>query len=169
MCDPIIGAIVSTGLGIAQSAMQYSAQNEQYKDNKIQSGKAFVSEQEALQRQSISEEDAAAHDKLTMQEEAVAAVAKSANISSASGTSGLSVEGLLTSVKRQEQRRQEATDISIENKLLSIQSEKEQSAETYVGRVKSVQKPSGLSLALGIGNSIIGGVGSYYQNKTALK
>lgn len=169
MCTPLIGAVVSAGLGIAQSAMQYSAQNEAYKDNKVQAEKAFVSEQEALQRNQIGEQDAAAHDKLLMQKEATAAVAKSANIASANGVSGLSVDGLLTSIKRQEADRQEAANISLENKIMSIESEKSQSAENYVSRVKSVQKPSGMSLALGIGNALVGGFGSYYQMKSQMK
>lgn len=169
MCTPIIAAVVSTGLGMAQSVMQYSAQKEAYRDNKEQSGKAFVSEQEALQRQQITEQDTANHDKFIMDQEALGTVAKSQNIASASGTAGLSVDGLIGTLKRQEQQRQEAADISIDNKLQSIQSEKAASAENYVSRVKSVQKPSGMSLALGIGNALVGGVGGYYQMKSTMK
>lgn len=165
MCTPVLAAVASTGLGIAQSVMQYSSQKAAYNDNKINANTAFISEQDALQRQQLSEQDAAANDKMMMNREAVAKIAEVQNIASASGTTGLSVDGLIGSIRRQEVDRQDAANTNLDSRISEIESEKKASGQNYVARVKSVQKPSGLSLGIGIGNAILGGVGSYYQMK----
>jgi len=165
MCTPILAAVASTGLGIAQSVMQYGAQKAAYNDNKANANTAFVSEQDALQRQQMSEQDAAANDKMMMNREAVAKIAEAQNIASASGTTGLSVDGLINSIRRQETDRQDAANTNLDSRISEIESEKKASGQNYVARVKSVQKPSSLALGLGISNAIVGGVGTYYQMK----
>ncbi len=163
MCDPITTAVVTAGLGIASSVMQYSAGNEAYASNKANAKTAFVADQDALQKQAMQEQDSAANDKLLMQQEARQKVAEASNNASASGVTGLSVSGLIDTIKGQELQRQQAADQNLENTLLSIQSQKKASSNNYVSRVSNVQKPSGMSLALGIGNAALGGVTSYYQ------
>lgn len=165
MCEPFTIAAISTGLGLASSVMQYSAQNAAYEANQQNANNAFVSEQNALIKQQIGEQDAAASDKLLMQREANAAVATAENNASATGISGLSVSGLIDSIQAQEIERQQNASTNLENTLQSIQSEKTASSNNYVSRVQSVQKPSGLSLGLGIGNALVGGVGNYYSMK----
>ncbi len=174
MCPPMLAAlpaitsVLSTGLGVMGAVMQHNSQKQAYNDNKTGAERTAVSELEALQRQELTEQDAAAQDKLLMQREAVASIADAKNRSSFSGTAGLSVNGLINSIRLQEAERQQAASTNLENQIRSIQSEKRASGENYVARVKSVQKPSGMSLALGIGNAVVGGIGSYYQNKSAM-
>lgn len=165
MCEPITIAAISTGLGVASSVMQYSAQNAAYEANKQSANDAFVAEQTALQKQQMGEQDAAASDKLAMQREANTAIATAENNASANGISGLSVTGLIDSIRAQEVERQTTASQNLENTLQSIQSEKAASSSGYVARVNSVQKPSAMSLGVGIGNALVGGVGNYYSLK----
>lgn len=143
--------------------MQYSAQKSAYQENKANADDAFISEQDAFQRQQQQEQDSAANDKLLMQQEARQKVAEASNNASASNVTGLSVTGLIDSIKSQELQRQQAADTNLENTLQSLQSQKRASGNNYKARVASVSKPSGASLAIGIGNAALGGMTSYYQ------
>ncbi|QIG74588.1 putative internal virion protein [Rhizobium phage RHph_I20] len=145
--------------------MQNQAQQSAYSENKANADDAFISEQDALQRQQLQEQDSAANDKLLMQQEARQKVAEASNNASASNVAGLSVTGLIDTIKSQELQRQQAADTNLDNTLQSLQSQKRASGNTYKSRVASVQKPSGASLAIGIGNAALGGITTYYQMK----
>ena len=57
---------------------------------------------------------------------------------------------------------------NLDNRIQELASEKKASSNNYVARVSNVQKPSPLSLGLGIGNAVIGGIGTYYQLKSKI-
>lgn len=167
MCPPIVMGVLTAGLGIAQAVMQHSAQSSAYKQNVNNTNKAFISEQNAAQKNQIGEQDAAADAKFKMEREATARVAQVENSASYSGVSGLSVSGLIDSIRFQEAERQQTASSNLETRLQELQSEKEASRNNYNARIASVQKPSGMALGLGIGSAVLSGATTYYQMATA--
>lgn len=162
MCEPttavtIGSAVVSTGLGIAQNALGYSAQEDAYEQNKKSAEESAMAQIQAIKQQQQQMAQASSRSTFMADLEARRAAAVTSVSAGESGVAGSSVDMILADIERQ--RLQFKTDEQANLKNASQQAAMEaQGVEAQKrGRINAVPRGSATGAILGSVGSVASG------------
>jgi hypothetical protein len=174
MCDFI--AIASMGLGIAQSAMQYSAANAQYEQqmkvyeqNAINASLAAENQYSNISIRSQQEDAARVQQQTEAGIEAAKAASTAQVAASEGGVSGLSVDAMIRDIYAQQGRNDAALDANqrmSRDYLLGEMKSAEAQGQSQINSVPLPEKPSAAPYLL---NAFGSGLSAYsdYVKRTS--
>lgn len=176
MCNPAVGMAVaqfamSAASGIAgfgAQTSQYEAQQQQYKNNRIEANKAAVGQYAALQNRQLQEAKATSQEQQTLSREAAQGRATAKVAAGEAGVTGLSVDALVADYYGQEGRHERTLSNNYQMQSDYLRGEMEGVQSQAEGRINSVdqgQKPSFADAAIRIIGGGIDAFGGYKRAK----
>lgn len=150
MCDPVTLAVISFGVGAAQSIASYSAAKKQKAANDAAAARAYENDQTQLTTRQIQEEQKALQDKYTQNLEQARAQANVANSAAGAGVGGVSVNNLTAEVGRRASRNRVNLDRNLAMTAQQLQIDKEGSRAHRQSQINAVPVPNPISLVAGI-------------------
>ncbi len=174
-----IGAV---GLAVAQFAMtagsavmgyqadqaQYEAQQQNYKNNRIEANQAAVNQYAASQNRQLQEAKAASADLQDLNREALQARSTARMAAGEAGVTGLSVDALIADYYGQEGRQERTLSNNYQMNADYLRGEMEGIQSQAEGRINSVdqgQKPSFAGAAIRILGGGLDAYGGYQRTK----
>jgi hypothetical protein len=161
MCGPIAAGVLTFALGAAQSVASYSAQMQDAQNTQEAATRAYTEDQKSLSLRQMQEADAAAEKSKLSELEQAEAEAEARVQFGAAGVQGVSMENILSDIKRQGARNRQTISENTKMITTQLQQEKTGTQATAESRWNSVPEPSGLSLVAGIGGAALQGYNAY--------
>jgi len=174
-----IGAV---GLAVAQFAMsagsavmgfgaqqsEYEAQQQNYKNNRIEANRAAVDQYASTQNRQLQEAKASSQDLQDLNREALQGRATANVAAGEAGVTGLSVDALINDYYGQEGRQERTLSNNYQMTIDGLRDEMTGTQRQAEGRINSVpqgQKPSFASTAINILGGGLNAISGYQANK----
>lgn len=168
MCTPLAMGLVSFAVQGAQAIAQYSAQKEEYKNNKAAAEQAWRDQQDQITQRTLQEQDALRQKQANLNIQQAQAEAETAVSGAAAGVQGISMDNLLSDVTRRASANKQTEETNTDMILSQLRLQRKGVNSEAVSRINSVAKPSALGLIAGLGSAGVSGYSSYISAKNKL-
>ncbi len=168
MCSPLAIGLISGVTSGMQAIAQYSAQKEEYANNKASSEQAWRDQQDQITQRTLQEQDALHQKEAKLNIEQAQAEAETAVSGAASGVQGISMDNLLQDVTRRASSNRETEKTNTDMIIGQLRLQRKGVNSEAVSRINSVSKPSALGLLASLGSAGVSGYNSYISAKNKL-
>ncbi|MRN79455.1 hypothetical protein [Brucella sp. 10RB9210] len=163
---------VSAVMGYQAEQAAYEAQQQQYKNNRIEANRAAADNYAATQLRMQQDQKAASQELQKSQTEAAQARASAETAAGEAGVTGLSVDSLIADYYNQEGQFERTLDNNLQMQQDALRADMTGTKHQTAGRINSVsqgQKPSFGATAVKIATGAANSYGTYLQYKNVQK
>lgn len=163
---------VSSVAGFMGQQQQYEAQQQQYKNNRIEANRAAVDNYASTQNRMLQDQKAASQELQQLNVDALKGRATAETAAGEAGVTGLSVDALVADYYGQEGRFERTLDNNLQMNADYLQGEMTATSHQTAGRINSVsqgQKPSFMDAGIRILGGAVDAFGSYNRYKQTTK
>lgn len=138
----VILGVMQSVVSFAAANQEYEAKAKQYRENRTNALSAGRDEQRAISLRELQEQQAHTDAKEQNKIEGAEAVAKAENAGNASGATGVSLDNIVSGLKRKVEKQQTNEDINYRMKANQLTTEMKATETTMKNRINSVSKPT---------------------------